>query len=99
MLTTGTPVTVPLRSACSSSRISRVTAAIEEYSQPWMPPMTLTLGPPSPTLKAGTSSPARVIVVRTDEVQSPPTAGGEGQPDPPRGGHPKWRAGAHRAAP
>src|SRR3954451_14869280 len=88
MLTTGTPVTVPLTSACSSSRIRRVTAAIEEYSQPWMPPITLTFGPPSPTLKAGTSSPARVIVVRTHEIQSPPTAGIGEEADPPRGDAP-----------
>src|SRR3954470_4825818 len=69
MLTTGTPTTVPCSSAPSSSRISRVTAAIELYSQPWIPPMTLIRGAPCPTSKQGTSSPLRVIVVRTPRIQ------------------------------
>ena len=45
MLTTGTAVIEPASSSVSSSFMKRVTAAIEEYSQPWMPPISATCGP------------------------------------------------------
>ncbi len=71
MLTTGTAVMLPLSWLASSSRITRVTAAIDEYSQPWMPPISERFGPsPAPwTLKAGTSRPFRWTVVRTRVIQ------------------------------
>jgi hypothetical protein len=45
MLTTGTAVIDPLRSAVSRSPMNRFTAAIDEYSQPWTPPINATCGP------------------------------------------------------
>src|SRR5215218_3777230 len=72
MLTTGTPVTVPLRSSRSSSRIRRVTAAIDEYSHPCTPPVIETFGPPLPTSKHGWSSPLSEIAVRTTRHYGPP---------------------------
>ncbi len=45
MLTTGTAVIDPLRSAVSRSLMNRFTAAIDEYSQPWTPPINATCGP------------------------------------------------------
>jgi DNA-directed RNA polymerase specialized sigma24 family protein len=48
-----------------------VTAAIDEYSQPWTPPIRLRLGPSCVPVssKAGTATPLRVIVVRTRRIQ------------------------------
>ena len=45
MLTIGTAVIDPESSLVSSSFMKRVTAAIEEYSQPWTPPISATCGP------------------------------------------------------
>src|SRR3954453_615302 len=71
MLTTGTPVTVPAKLVPSSSRMTRVTAAIDEYSHPWMPPITDTRGPSLVPcrLKQGTSRPLRLSVVRTAPIE------------------------------
>ena len=59
MLTTGTAVIEPLSSSTRSSFMKRVTAAIEEYSQPWMPPSSATCGPSREprASNAGCSSP------------------------------------------
>src|SRR3954454_9571197 len=58
--TTGTAVIVPESSEVSSSRMTLVTAAIELYSQPWMPAISESRGPsvaPSAS-KHGCSRPA-----------------------------------------
>src|SRR3954452_1096476 len=65
-LTTGTAVIVPDSSPSSSSRITRMQAAIEEYSQPWMPAIRLSRGASAApcAVKQGCGSPARVTSVR-----------------------------------
>src|SRR5579875_4190320 len=75
MLTTGTAVIDPASSSVASSLMKRTTAAIEEYSQPWMPPSRATCGPSREprASKAGCSTPARrssgkTIVVRSTTV-------------------------------
>ena len=66
MLTTGTAVIEPASSLVSSSFMNRVTAAIDEYSQPWTPPINATCGPSLDprASNAGCSRPPKVNVRR-----------------------------------
>ena len=74
MLTTGTAVMRPRSSLGSSSRMTSMTAAIDEYSQPWTPPIRLRCGRRAAPVrsKAGTATSLRVIVVRTRRIQYGP---------------------------
>ena len=73
MLTTGTAVIVP-RARRVELAHDLVTAAIEEYSQPWTPPIRLRRGPSRAPVrsKAGTATPLSVIVVRTAAFNTVP---------------------------
>ena len=70
MLTTGTAVIVPASSLVSSSFMNRVTAAIDEYSQPWMPPISESCGPSfAPArLEAGMLEPGQQLVLEDDRA-------------------------------
>src|SRR3954468_10647825 len=74
MLTTGTAVTRPLRRCGSRLRMTSMTAAIEEYSQPCTPPIRDRCGPSCAPVrsKAGTATALSVIVVRTRRIQYGP---------------------------
>src|SRR3954469_7077599 len=74
MLTTGTAVMRPESAAGSRPRITSMTAAIEEYSQPWTPPIRLSDGPSWAPVssKAASATVLRVIVVRKRRIQYGP---------------------------
>jgi hypothetical protein len=67
MLTTGTAVIAPTSSFVSSWFMKRVTAAIDEYSQPWMPAISERRGPSRFPVasNAGCSTPLKTNVRRS----------------------------------
>src|SRR5690349_3835879 len=71
MLTIGTAVIEPCSSCSSKPRMTLMTAAIEEYSQPWIPPINESFGPSwAPwSSTAGTARSLRLISVRMGGIQ------------------------------
>ena len=103
MLTIGTAVMRPVSSPASSAFMKRTTAAIDEYSPPWIPPSRQRCGPsraPAAS-KHGSSSPASSswsnLIVRRSIIR--PRAPRPRPRERARPASPSTRSGTRRRAP